>query len=337
MTFDLRPYNTFNIKASARNGIVLRDIAQIASIIELKKNNEPVLIIGEGSDILFAEDFDGTVIINRIMGIDIAQDKDNYYVTVGAGENLNNTIKLLLERNIYGLENLALIPGTVGGAPVQNAGAYGCSISDYCNYVEVVDFEKNMLTRILKKDCDFGYRTSLFKKNPNRYLITNLSFIFPKIWSPNLNYKALKNFNFENGASANKIYDLVSSIRKDKLPDPKILGNAGSFFKNPTVSKVIYEKILETYEEVPVFQTSDNQFIKISAAWLIDKCGCKGLKIQKAGTYYKHALIIVNYGDAESSEILHVARYIQSKVKEIFGIKLEPEVRIIGKNGEFYL
>ena len=263
----LKRFNTFGMDVDAKYIYEIYDFAQFSMVFQLINQKKlPFVVLGEGSDVLFTKDFDGVVIINKLKGIEVNEDLDYYYVKLQAGEKLHDAIKNLMNRKIYGLENLALIPGTAGAAPIQNVGAYGSSFSDFCRYVEVLDLEHKKLDRIWAKDCGFGYRTSIFK--------------------------------------------------------------------NPIISKEQLKKISKEYPNVVYYPTQDENKFKVAAGWLIDKAGCKGMTLGNAGTYDKQALVIVNLNQATPNEILQVVNFIVSKVYEIFEIKLEPEVRIYGKEGE---
>ncbi|MGN1393200.1 MAG: UDP-N-acetylmuramate dehydrogenase [Succinivibrionaceae bacterium] len=330
MSFNLSLYNTFHVDIEAQEGIVLKDLSMLSPILKKIEENYPFIVIGEGSDILFTDHFKGIVIINRLLGIDVSEDKDYYYVTALSGENFDELIKYCLNKNIRGLENLAKIPGTVGAAPVQNIGAYGVSFSDFCRFVEVLDLKKKILTRIDASSCEFGYRTSIFKNTPQRYIITAVGLKFSKKWKPNLTYDSLKDCNLK---TAIDVYEEIAKIRSKKLPDPKVLGNAGSFFKNPTIAESAFLGLLRLYPNIKYYPQTDG-LIKLSAAWLIENAGCKGFRYKNAGVYAKHALIIVNHGSATPYEILYVVKHVINSVIEKFGIILEPEVRIFGSDGE---
>ncbi len=335
MSASLKPYNTFGLDVKADAVIEVNDFAVFSMAFDrIQKSGRPFVVLGQGSDVLFKENFKGTVLVNRLRGFEVNEDADYYFVKAQAGEYFHDLVKLTLERGMPGLENLALIPGTVGAAPVQNIGAYGVSLSDFCRYVEVLDLSNNKLDRIWARDCNFGYRSSIFRtpENQKRYIITAVEFALPKAWHPKTDYAAFNGHTFNN---ANEIFDFVVSLRKNKLPDPKEFGNAGSFFKNPTVSTEVYEKISERFENVPHYPVVDDENkVKLAAAWLIDKSGCRGLKLGNAGTYDKQALVLINYGGATPDELIKAARHVQDSVLETFDIKLEPEVRIYGENGE---
>lgn len=331
--FSLKKYNTFGLNVFATKIFEITDFAQFSlAFEEIRKNNLPYLILGEGSDVLFTCDFKGVVLINRLKGFEFTEDLDYYYVKIQAGENFHNAILTCMKRGIFGLENLAMIPGTAGAAPVQNVGAYGVSFSDFCRYVEVLDLLEKRVDRVWAKDCGFEYRHSIFKDNKNkyRYIITAVELKIPKKYEYKIDYAIFKGKSIK---SPQDVFDIVSDARKCKLPDPKIIGNAGSFFKNPKVSQQQYLSMCEKYGQIPAYSSEIGK-VKIAAGWLIDNAGCKGLKMGNAGTYEKQALVLVNYGNAEPIEVVDVAKYIQNTVCDKYGIMLEPEVRIYGSDGE---
>lgn len=334
MSFNLEKYNTFGIKACASSGYVLNDLAMLPFILDkIRASNNGYIMLGCGSDVLFTDDFAGVVVVNRLQGMHFEEDLNSYYMHVEAGELLHDFIKVCMHRGIYGLEQLALIPGTVGAAPIQNVGAYGASFSDFCRYVEVYDIKTGKHERLSKEDCSFGYRDSIFKRteNKSRFIITAVGLEVAKKWQADVKYSAFKNYDV---STPQKLFDAVCAIRTEKLPNPNDIGNAGSFFKNPIVSLSKLYEIQKRFENVPSFAVEDEGLCKLAAGWLIEKAGCKGLKMGRAGTYEKQALVIVNFGGAEAKEILDVAYFIIKRVKEEFGVVLEPEVRIYGSNGE---
>lgn len=337
MSFNLKAYNTFGLNVEATYGFVINDFVMFdMAFKKIKESGLPFIVLGEGSDVLFTDDFNGVVLINRLLGYEFSEDANYHFVKIQAGERFDNVIRTCIKRGIYGLENLAFIPGTAGAAPVQNIGAYGASFSDFCRYVEVLDLNNNKLARIKASDCEFGYRTSIFKKKENigRYIITAVELKIPKEWKPNLNYASLAELQ---GTTAEQIYEHVVNVRKSKLPDPKVIGNAGSFFKNPTVNISTYEELKAEYDTVPGYFTEGDDNVKLAAGWLIEKAGCKGLRLGNAGTYDKQSLIVVNHGEATPDEVVNVARFVRSEVHKKFGIELVPEVRIFGRNGECVL
>lgn len=338
MSFSLKPYNTFGLDVKARDGMVVRDFAMFpAAFDKIRKSSAGFIVLGHGSDVLFKGDYDGAVIVNRLMGVEFSEDANTHYVKAQAGETFHDLVALTMKKGIYGLENLALIPGTVGGAPVQNIGAYGVSLSDFCRYVEVLDLGTGKVDRIMGRDCGFGYRDSIFRlpENQARYIITAVELAIPKDWKPETSYAALRSRNLE---SPKEIFDFVCSMRKIKLPDPRVLGNAGSFFRNPVVSRETLAVIQKSFDNVPHYPAEgDPDMVKLAAGWLIDQAGCRGINLGTAGTYENQALVLVNYGGATPEDIVNAARHVQGRVEDAFGVRLDPEVRIYGEKGECQL
>lgn len=324
--FDLCPYNTFGLHVQATKGRL------ISCIDDLKTADaDHCIIIGRGSDVLFTDDYEGTALINDIRDLNITQDGDEYIVEAGGGLVLDDLILDLLKTGICGLENLSAIPGTVGAAPVQNIGAYGVEIGSLIEKVECYDLRRHCVESFSAADCQFGYRTSYFKTHPERKLfITKVVFRLHSIFKPVLTYKGLNGVNLED---ALEVRERVIALRREKLPDPNDIGNAGCFFKNPIVTTEFAEKLAQSYEQMPVYQAADNM-CKLAAGWLIDRSGCRGLCHGNVGTWNNQALVIVNYGNARPHEIVSLAKYIQSEVAMKFGVDLEPEVRIFGRQGE---
>lgn len=333
MAFNLKKYNTFGLDINAIKGFEITDFAMFSmAFAEIKKSNLPYLVLGEGSDVLFTTDFNGVVLVNKLKGYEFTEDIDYHYVKLQAGENFHNAILTCMKKGIHGLENLALIPGTAGAAPVQNIGAYGVSFSDFCRYVEVLDLLEKRVDRIWAKDCEFGYRSSIFKdsRNKHRYIITAVELKIPKKYILKTEYASLKDKNIQ---TPQDLFEIVCQTRKQKLPDPHLIGNAGSFFKNPLVTLELFNELTGIHGQIPSYPAK-NGMVKLAAGGLIDHAGCKGIKLGKAGTYENQALVVVNNGGATPEEIVNVARYVQSQVREKYGIALEPEVRIYGRDGE---
>lgn len=323
-------FNSFGVNHKSKYLIIIENRDDISNIINNKDiRNEKKLIIGGGSNILFTKDFDGIVLVNKIMGIDkFYEDENIVKIKVGSGENWDEFVSYCVENSYYGVENLSLIPGSVGAAPIQNIGAYGVEIKDFIDNVIVYDLEENKEKIYNRKSCCFEYRNSIFKKNKkNKYFITHVDFILNKKPNYILNYKELKNLD-KDRISLKSLRDEIIKIRNSKLPNPKILGNAGSFFKNPIISQSLYNDIKSEYRDISGYMMGENN-IKISAAWLIEKCGWKGKVLEKIGVYKKHALVLVNYGEESGNKIKNLSEEISKSVKEKFNIKLEAEVKIV--------
>ena len=328
----LKKYNTFGVNVKARYFAELSSPDQIREFLLTEHSKiQHRLILGEGSNILFTKDFDGIVIRPLVKGIEVIDETpDHVYLKAGAGENWDGFVKYCVENNWGGLENLSLIPGSVGASPVQNIGAYGVEVKDVIEYVETIDLSGKNIVKFAASECMFDYRNSIFKqKLKNTIIITNVVFRLNKKHRFNTQYGDIeKELDKYPETNIQNIRQAVINIRSSKLPDPHKLSNAGSFFKNPVVSKDMLVNIRQYYPKVSCWEVDENQF-KISAAWLIEKCNWKNKKMGQAGTFKKHPLVIVNYGKATGKEILDFAGKIQRSVKNRFAITLEPEVNII--------
>ncbi len=328
----LKKYNTFGIDVSSRYFIELVNIEQIREFLQSENGSiQPRLIIGEGSNILFTRDFDGIVIRPVIKGIEKSEETDKHvYLKVGAGENWDELVSYCVENNYGGIENLSLIPGSVGASPVQNIGAYGVEVKDVIEYVETIDLLTTDTIVFFADECRFDYRSSIFKtKLKNKHIITHVMFRLDKEPHFVTHYGTIaKELDQYAETSIRNIREIIIKIRKSKLPDPKELGNAGSFFKNPVVSRETFENILKFYPKVPFWEFKEN-LVKLSAAWLIEQCQWKSKKIGDAGTYRKQPLVIVNHGNATGNDVVTLSEKIQKAVKNHFAIQLEPEVNIL--------
>ncbi len=330
----LKKYNTFGIEAFAD------EILSISSIDQLKKwyqqhPNEKFLVLGQGSNVLFLEDFEGTVLINEIKGKQILKkDSNKIILHVKGGENWHELVMWAVNNNYGGIENLALIPGKTGTAPIQNIGAYGKEIKDVISKVYAYDFHTGKDVIFDKDACSFGYRDSIFKKpeNKNRYFITAVDLILStKNHQLNASYGAIQDFLNKNQIKKPGIKDIADAvihIRQSKLPDPAQIGNAGSFFKNPVVERKIFERLKEKYPQMPSYEI-DPENIKIPAGWLIEKAGWKGKRIGNVGVHDKQALVLVHYGNGNGQEIKNLADQIIRSVQDKFEITLTPEVNFI--------
>lgn len=323
---DLSSLNSFGLHVNARNVVRIHNLGDLRSA-----PSDHALILGRGSDILLTDDFDGNVLVNCITDTKIEEENDYFKIRCGGGRELDSLISELVSRSISGLENLSAIPGTVGAAPVQNVGAYGVEIGDFISSVDYFDLDRREFGSLSSQDCHFGYRTSFFKEHPeHRLFITEVEFHLEKGFHPRLSYKGLVDPSLD---SPYKIRERVIKLRREKLPDPAVIGNAGSFFKNPVVSEDMAARIQRSYPDVPMYPL-ENGRVKLAAGWLIDRAGCRGITHGNAGTWEKQALVIVNRGNAKPHEIVALAKYVQTEVFRHFGIRLEPEVRIYGRKGE---
>lgn len=312
---------------------IINDIYELNESIEyINSNKDDSLILSGGSNILFKGNYNGTVIKLDIKGIHIAEKTSNHiFLRVNCGEEWDEFVSYSVSNNWGGAENLSLIPGKVGASPIQNIGAYGAELKDIFYSLEAMDVQTGTLKTFGKEDCEFGYRNSIFKNAlKNKFIICSVTFKLDINHNINSSYKAIEDYFIDNNISKPKISDVrraVISIRKEKLPDPEFLGNAGSFFKNPIISKEKFEKIKEKNPGI-VSHKEKNQ-IKLSAGWLIEQAGWKGYRKNDAGVYDKQALVIVNYGNAKSKDILELSEIIKESVFNKFGVKLEEEVTII--------
>ncbi len=332
--FSLKNLNTFGIDVKARFFADIKSEDQLGLILSDNKFMDvPKIILGGGSNILFIQDFDGVVIKNSISGITIIQeDADSIFIKAGAGEIWHDMVLFCVEKNYGGIENLSLIPGTVGAAPIQNIGAYGQEIKDVFVSLEGIFIDTAKKKEFLNMQCEFGYRDSIFKKElKNKFVITSIVLKLSKNPIPNLEYGTIKEeiakLNLDRITIKN-VSDVICNIRKSKLPDPKQIGNAGSFFKNPEIESRKYSELEINFPGIPGYKMQNDK-VKIPAAWLIEKCGFKGKRVGNTGTHPKQPLVLVNYGNASGSEILGFANIIKSSVKDKFGILLEEEINIV--------
>ncbi len=330
----LQKFNTFGIDIKAAKYVSIRNDDDLRRLDdEGIFNSSKFLILGNGSNILFTDDFDGFIVHSQFKGMRILDSNDDSVILdVAAGEEWDNLVSICLKNNYYGLENLALIPGTVGAAAVQNIGAYGAEQKDYFHSLRGFDLEQNKFVEYNFDDCNYGYRSSIFKsKLKGKFIVTSVRYKLSKKFTANLKYQDLKQeidkFGIEE-VDAQYIYDTVCRLRRKKLPDPMVYGNAGSFFKNPVVEKSFYEQLKRKYTKIKGYVQSD-ETVKLSAAWLIEKAGWKGKRFGDAGVCDKHALILINYGNASGSDIFDLSEKIRQSVNELFGVNLEPEVLIV--------
>jgi len=327
----LKEFNTFGIDVLANNFNKAKNEDEILHFLIENKCNP--LILGGGSNILFKNNINKPILKIEIKGIQIIEENENsIYVSVGAGENWNDFVRWSLAKNYGGIENLSLIPGNVGSAPIQNIGAYGAELKDVFHSCRAISIDNKIIKTFNKDECNFTYRSSIFKeKLKNKYVISRVTFRLSKTNHViNSEYKPLKNLLNERGIITPTIQDiskLVIEIRTNKLPDPKKIGNCGSFFKNPIISNLKFKNLFKKFNTIPNYKISKNE-VKIPAAWLIEECGFKGKIEGKTGTHKKHALVIVNNGGASGEEIYKFSQNIKKSVLKKFNILLEEEVNI---------
>ncbi|WP_064601591.1 UDP-N-acetylmuramate dehydrogenase [Photobacterium sp. J15] len=330
----LAPFHTFGIEVAAEHIIVAESPRELVAIWQDEQYcSLPKMVVGQGSNILFCEDYAGVIVLNRIRGVEVTETADSYLLHVGAGEDWHQLVSSTIENNMPGLENLALIPGCVGSSPIQNIGAYGVELKDVCQYVDVIELETGKQSRIAAEDCQFGYRDSVFKHAmKNTHAIVAVGLCLSKHWQPNISYGPLAKFDAED-VTPQAIFDEVCRIRQLKLPDPKVLGNAGSFFKNPVVESKLRDKLLTLYPDMPSYAMADGSY-KLAAGWLIDRCGLKGYQSGGAKVHEQQALVLINHHHATAQDVLTLARHVVSSVAQKFGVSLEHEVRFMNAHQE---
>ncbi|MEP7265726.1 MAG: UDP-N-acetylmuramate dehydrogenase [Bacteroidota bacterium] len=330
----LKPYNTFGIDVSANRFV---EVTSAEELITLLKNEEhstqPLLILGGGSNLLLTKDFNGLVIKNSINGIAVTTEDDDYvFVKAGAGEVWHHFVLFCIENNLAGVENLSLIPGNVGAGPMQNIGAYGVELKDVFQQLEALHIKDRTMKIFSKEECRFGYRESVFKNVvKGQYIITSVTFRLNKIPVLNTSYGAIEQELQRMGVkepTIKSVSDAVIHIRRSKLPDPAVLGNAGSFFKNPEIEMEHYEKVKLQHPGLVAYPAAEGR-MKVAAGWLIEQCGWKGKRVGNTGSHKDQALVLVNYGGAKGNEIFDLALDIKRSVQERFGIDIEPEVNVI--------
>ena len=331
--YDLTPHNTFGIKARCRRYVAFDTVAEAQKALpKLVSANERLLILGGGSNLLLTGDFDGMVIHSHIMGMEQHDDgEEHVLLRCGSGLVWDEVVAQCVADGLYGAENLSLIPGEVGASAVQNIGAYGAEVKDLITTVEAVEIGTGRIVHFTNAQCEYAYRQSRFKRDwKNRFFITHVTYRLCRTFVPHLDYGNIKAALAEKGIvmpTAIELRQAIIDIRKAKLPDPKVEGNAGSFFMNPIVQRSKFEALLALYPDMPHY-IIDADRVKIPAGWMIEQCGWKGKALGRAGVHHKQALVLVNKGGAEGSDVLALCRRIQADVKAKFGIDIYPEVNI---------
>ena len=329
--FDLSSFNTMGVSSKAAFFAEVASVPELQEAIKFAKDkNLEILVLGGGSNILFKKDFDGLVIYNALKGRDFLSEID---LKIASGENWHELVLFCVENGLGGIENLSLIPGSVGAAPIQNIGAYGVELENVFSSLEAFMIDSGELKTFTKDECKFGYRESIFKKElKGKAVITSVTLRLSKDHTVNTSYKALSEKLLEKGISEPDIKDIsdcVIEIRQSKLPDPKQIGNTGSFFKNPVISVQHFNQLKSEYPDIPSYPVTERQ-VKIPAGWLIEKAGWKGKRIGDAGVHDKQALVLVNHGNATGEEIWNLATEICLSISTEFEINLIPEVNLIG-------
>jgi UDP-N-acetylmuramate dehydrogenase len=326
----LKARNSFGFDVLAEQAYSITNAEQIGAVMEaIEAAGLPWRVLGGGSNVVLPPTLSGVTLLMDISGQAITQqDERGAVVSVGAGVNWHDFVIWTLDQSLPGLENLALIPGTVGAAPIQNIGAYGVEVGEYIQSIEAFDCESKALVTIAASDCAFTYRNSIFKAHPNRYIITRVHFYLPAAWSPRLRYADLAAaFANHHVPTAEEVMVAVCKIRNRKLPDPKLIGNAGSFFQNPIVEKAQYLALLEQFPELVSYPEGDEGSgkRKLAAGWMIDRCGFKGMRAGGVGVYQNQALVLVNHGGGSADTVMALAKTIQDKVQDTFGVALAIE------------
>ena len=329
----LLPYNTFRIDVNAKYFVEVSSIDELKEVLtsDVCKSNK-IFVLGGGSNLLLTKDFDGLVIRLGIKGISVCEEGDDVYVEAGAAEVWNDFVQFNVNKGYAGLENLSLIPGTVGASPIQNIGAYGVEIKDCFYSLTAINVETLDLKKFNKEECEFSYRESVFKnKLKGQYIICSVVFKLSKKVNLKLHYGAIQDeLTIRNITEPNirDVADVVSHIRVSKLPDPSTIGNSGSFFKNPIVTLKQFETIHSKFPEVVSYPVN-NEHVKLAAGWLIEQCGFKGKQVGNVGTWKYQALVIVNHGGATGKEIFDFSQSIIDAVFQKFGVTLEREVNTL--------
>ena len=323
----LKQYHTFSL---ASNCASIVEFDSVDSFLKAYNPEINTYILGGGSNSVFLDDFEGVVLVNKIKGISHYDTESHHHISVGAGEDWHEFVSLCMQNGWFGLENLALIPGSVGASPIQNIGAYGVEVHSFIDSIEAILLETKEPFLIKGADCQFGYRDSIFKHALyGKALITKVNFTLPKAYDVVASYGELSAIDCP---SAKDIFNKVIEVRKAKLPDPKQLGNAGSFFKNPVIALAHFEELKFHYLDIPSYPMSENQ-VKVPAAWLIDQMGFKGKALNDVRCHPTQPLVLTNIGNALGNDLIALAKQIMHAVESKFKITLEPEVRLVGKEG----
>lgn len=319
-------------ESSAQYFCIVSSVHEILDVLRHDVWNNNPYIIGGGSNILFTQDYQGLIVVNQLKGKEIINETDEYIdIKFSSGESWHECVLWSVGHGYWGIENLVLIPGTIGASSVQNIGAYGASAADTIYSVEVINIKTLEIETLFNQDCNFGYRDSIFKQYPERYIVTAVIYRLSQRPEPKLSYGSIQQELVKNGIqnpTLRQIADTIMVIRRSKLPDVGSIGMAGSFFKNPIINRELFNIIIKKYPNMPSYEF-DNDMRKIPAGWVIETLGYKGFREGDVGTYDKHALVLVNYDDARGSDVWNFAQKIMRESKEKFTINLEPEVIIL--------
>lgn len=331
---NLQAIHTFHLNAQAQQIIYADSVEKLVeNWQQAKRNHQPVLLLGGGSNVIFLDDFYGSVIVNQLKGITLQESDSDYLLHVAGGENWHQLVEYCVEKQIGGMENLALIPGCAGTAPIQNIGAYGVEFKDVCDYVDVLDLNNRRVERLAVEECQFGYRESIFKHQyREHYAVIAVGLKLSKNWQPKLAYGPLAKLMGQS-VTPKEVFAEVCAIRQSKLPDPNVFGNAGSFFKNPVISAEQFSQLAEKYPAIPHYPQKSGA-IKLAAGWLIDQCQLKGYQCGGAAVHELQALVLINKSQATGADVVALAKHIYQSVLSKFAVELEPEVRFIAMHGE---
>ncbi len=330
--YDLTGHNTFGIKASCARFVEFESVGELKEAAAGLTGGEcPLLILGGGSNLLLTGDYPGTVLHSAIKGVSVSEDGDRVYLRAGSGETWDDVVSMCVENGWHGLENLSLIPGEVGASAVQNIGAYGAEAKDFIYKVEAVELATGRECSFCNAECEYSYRQSRFKREwRDRYVITHVTYCLSKVFRPRVDYGNIRAELERRGITeltAGCLRDVIIDIRRSKLPDTSVEGNAGSFFMNPVVTREKYEQLASEYAGMPHYPV-DESHEKIPAGWMIEQCGWKGKSLGRAGVHSKQALVLVNRGGATGAEVLALCEAVRRDVRDKFGVEINPEVNI---------
>ena len=330
MAHALQPLHTFALNNQCQNFVEITHLEQLKT----QSFEPPFCLLGEGSNTIFLNNYAGSVIKMATKGIKINERESDYLIGIAAGENWHQLVSYLLDKNIPGLENLALIPGTVGAAPVQNIGAYGVELAKFVESIEYFDIASKAIVSLNNTQCEFAYRDSIFKHAlKNKAVITQVHLALPKKWQPILSYGPLQQIT---AITPQAVFEQVIHTRNSKLPNPYTLPNAGSFFKNPIITNERLNELLKAFPELPHYEYGKNHH-KVAAGWLIDKAGLKGYRVAGIEVHQEQALVLVNHGESEGDDLIAMIRHIQQTVFSRYSIMLEHEVRLIDQTSEYHI
>ncbi len=330
-SYSLLPHNTFGIEARCARFVEYNSVDELRTVLPTL-HGRPFLHIGEGSNLLFTRDYDGTILHSAIRGRELTEAGATVLLRVGAGENWDELVEWCVAQGLCGLENLSLIPGEVGAAAVQNIGAYGVEVGQLIENVETVEVSSGRAVTFSQAECTYAYRSSIFKTtHKGQYIVTHVTLRLSRYFAPDLSYGAIRRELEARGMTDSvtpaALRQLIVEVRRAKLPDPKETGSAGSFFMNPVVTTDTFQRLLALYPEMPHYALADG--VKIPAGWLIEQSGWKGRSLGRAGVYAKQALVLVNLGGATGADIVALAQAVSTSVREKFGVEITPEVNYI--------